>query len=189
MAPITIHVGGNLCKIKSGPSLQATAAGATDRVICTVAHMKAGQYYPVLISDSVGLASIGDGVAKVDYQLVVAQTTPAGGGVRGGDTLVLNGTGFSDVVHENSILVGGGACYPTASSFTSVTCRIPFSHPATGTLDALCHGGGAPPCAAPPQPVPRAVTITQQGLGFDWAVSSGTRLEQARQYFSGGYFS
>ena len=77
--------------------------------------------------------------------------------MRGGDVLTLNGTGFSNVAHENHILIGNGSCYPIASTFTSVSCRIPFSHHYrhavswSNTIDTLCHGGGAQPCVVPPK--------------------------------------
>lgn len=186
----TVQVGGAPCAVEF----------ENDTLVkCTVTHMKAGKYHPVLVSSEVGQAEIANNVKRIVYQIVIKEIAPTRGSVRGGDMLLINGTGFSDIVHENHVIVGGGKCYPKQTGFEYILCHLPFSH-LIPDLDTRCWGGEA--CAVSTKTSAngtnsanesgaRAVKITQTGTGFSWQMSAlpssvvGKRLNDQDSAFYG----
>ena len=159
---VAVNFGGGSCHVISHN---------TTYIRCVVSHMKSGRYHPVVVSSVVGQAELAEGVAKVVYQLVIASHAPVHSSVRGGGMLIINGTGFSNIAHENHIVVGGGACYAKASDFDYVLCHIPFSHGVLD-IDEVCWGGAE--CVDKVEAENREVEITQSGTQFAWTMAADT---------------
>eukprot|EP00051_Salpingoeca_urceolata_P019992 m.295984 g.295984 ORF g.295984 m.295984 type:complete len:3942 (+) comp19518_c0_seq1:299-12124(+) len=125
---------------------EVSATSAT-QIQCTVGDATTGSYAIRVVSAATGLASVGGAVPNITYGFTVDTVSRSEGGVLGGETLTLNGTGFSTVLTDNGISVGGQACVVTAASVSHVSCTvpamasIPATHPGSGTSNETISVG------------------------------------------------
>lgn len=89
--------------------------------------------------------------------VLVHSVVPSMGSTAGGTTIVVQGTGFSGVVGETNVTIGGVTCRVTAATFTSVSCL-------TGRTSIL-NGGR------------RQVRVTVVGKGSSLSISNAAGYE------------
>lgn len=82
---------------------------------------------------------------------VITEIVPSSG--KQGDTIVINGTGFSDINYNTTVTFAGVTAFVNKTSGTSVTCTVPFLPP--GNFDVVIKIG-----STGLQSAPKTFTIT-----------------------------
>ncbi|KAL4228553.1 Fibrocystin-L [Mactra antiquata] len=106
----TVDIGGSNCPVISSTSSQ---------ILCTAGEHETGSA-PI----SVHVDGLGDSNDNVEfqYELTFTGILPVEGGIAGGQTVVLTGTGFSETA---SVTICGQHCAFKETSFTEYICRTP----------------------------------------------------------------
>jgi hypothetical protein len=109
------------------------------RITCVIGHMKSGAYHPRVVVSSVSLATVAEAVEHVVYSLTIDTVSATEGLFWGGETLRLEGFGFSNIGLENQVLVGDSLCTVAAAGFDFVECEVPFAG-SLAAIDLTVHG-------------------------------------------------
>jgi hypothetical protein len=133
-AAATVQVGAATCTV--------TPASANNTYLqCTVGDGTNGWFHPTVVLDNVGAAVVADDVEQLYYDLTITAVAPHTGGFRGGETITMSGSGFSETMDDNLVRIGGSRCTVSSATTTELQCIVPES--ACLNLNAVSHGGGA----------------------------------------------